>query len=516
MSFFRAIVTVGGMTGLSRITGFMRDTFAANMIGAGPVADAFFVALRFPSLFRSLFAEGAFSAAFVPLYAKAKAEGGAAEALQFSGAALSVLSAILLPFVAVMVIFMPQAIHILAPGFENRPEVLELAINYSRITFPYLYLVSVVALLAGVLNSNKRFAPGAAAPIAFNLFMIAGLALSPFLNGEPGLFMAIAVTLSGFAQWLWMHLHCRALGVAPPFTLPRLTPRVKELFARIGPGALGAGATQINIALSTVLASILPTGAVSHLFYADRLNQLPLGIIGIAIATTLLPVLSARVQAEDKDGIKHFTTRAFELGFILGLPAAIGLGLAATPIVHVLFEHGAFTASDTEQTAAALTAYVIGVLPFILIKIVSALFFAHHDTRTPMRMAIAAVILNIALATVLIRIMGHVGIALATSAATWANFLMLLRALHKKKMLLVDSALLPRLLRTFASAALMAAALYFGQEWAMKALDAGGKLSDIGVLFAYLAGAGSLYLLALQLTGALRLHELLALARREK
>lgn len=515
MSFLKAVITVGGMTVLSRITGFMRDTVAANVIGAGPVADAFFVALRLPSLFRSLFAEGAFSAAFVPLYAKAKTEGGEAEALRFSAEALSMLSVILLPLIAIMIVSMPQAIQVLAPGFKDRPDVLELAIQYSRITFPYLLLVSIVAFLAGILNSNKRFAPGAAAPIAFNLFMMAGVGLAVFAQGEPGLYMAWGVTLSGFAQWLWMYLHCKAMGVAPPVVLPRLTPRVKQLFKRIGPGALGAGATQINIAISTILASLLPTGSVSYLFYADRLNQLPLGVIGIAIATTLLPVLSLQVQKGDEQGIRHYTTRAFEVGFILGLPAALGLGLSAHMIVHVLFEHGAFTATDTHKTAIALAAYVVGILPFILIKIVSAIFFAHHDTRTPVYTAIAAVVLNVALALALIRYLGHMGIALATAIATWANFIMLLRALVKKKLLLVNPELPLRLLRTIFSAVIMCAVLMLGQKMAESVVDAGGKFNDVLVLIAYLGSAFIVYFLALHTTGAMRFKELVALLKRE-
>jgi putative peptidoglycan lipid II flippase len=515
MSLFRSILTVGGMTVISRISGFVRDTLAANMIGAGPVSDAFFVALRLPSLFRSLFAEGAFSAAFVPLYAKARQEGGQVEATRFAGEAMSALFAVLAPFVALIILFMPQAIGVLAPGFGDAPEVLQRAITYSRITFPYLLLISIVALLAGVLNSNRKFAPGAAAPIAFNLFMIVALLLSARTGGEPGIYMAVAVTLSGVAQWLWMLQHCRAMGIAPSALWPRFTPRVKELFGRMGPGALGAGAAQINIALSTVLASLLPTGSVSYLFYADRLNQLPLGIIGIALATTLLPFLSSRVQAGDTGGMRHAITRSLEFGLILGLPAAIGLGIAAHEIVRVLFQHGAFTAQDTANTSAALTAYVAGIVPFILIKIFAAISFAHHDTKTPVRTALIAVAVNIIAALLLIRPLGFVGIALATAIATWVNLILLMVSLHRKNLLLIDPSAMPRLVKIALAAAVMAGLLLLGQGPVEGMLDHAGKGLEVLILAGYLGGALLIYLLGLALTKAVTKQELVALLKKE-
>ncbi|NDE90667.1 MAG: murein biosynthesis integral membrane protein MurJ [Alphaproteobacteria bacterium] len=516
MSFTKNILTVSGMTLLSRLSGFVRDTMAANVLGAGPVSDAFFVALRVPNLFRSLFAEGAFSAAFVPLYSKAKIEGGQEEANEFAGRALSVLMAVLLPFTVIMILLMPWAMLVLAPGFHSRPEVYDLAVTYARITFPYLMLVSGAALLASVLNSNHRFSPGAAAPIAFNVMMIIALLLSPVIDVEPGLCMAYAVPLSALVQWIWLAGHCRKMGISPAQLWPKLTTRVKELFVRIGPGAIGAGASQINLAMSTILASLLPTGSVSWLFYADRLNQLPLGIIGIAIATTLLPILSQRVQSNDVDGARHYTTRALEFGMILGLPAAIGLGLAANEIVEVLFEHGAFTAMDTVNTAAALSAYVFGILPFILIKILSTIFFAHHDTKTPVKTAIISVVLNILFAMGLLKIMGHVGVALATSIASWANVLMLAYALWRAKLLKLDHSFAPHMFKIALSAACMALFLV-GVQGALDAqLLQSSKVMDVALLGAYLVGAGIVYAAALQLTGAMRLKDLVVIIKKEK
>lgn len=515
MSFIKSILTVSGMTLLSRLSGFVRDTMVANIIGAGPVSDAFFVALRVPNLFRSLFAEGAFSAAFVPLYSKAKAEGGQGEANTFAGQALSVLMAVLLPFTVIMMLIMPWAMFVLAPGFHARPEVYELAVNYARITFPYLMLVSGAALLASVLNSNHKFGPGAAAPIAFNLVMIAALVLSPMIHVEPGLAMAYAVPLSAVIQWIWLAGHCKKMGVSPAMLLPKLSVRVKELFVRIGPGAIGAGATQINIAVSTILASLLPTGSVSWLFYADRLNQLPLGIIGIAIATTLLPVLSRRVQSNDVDGARHYTTRSLEFGMILGLPAAIGLGMAAKVIVEVLFQHGAFTALDTANTSAALIAYVIGIVPFILIKILSTIFFSHHDTKTPVKTAIISVVLNILLAMGLLQIMGHVGVALATSIASFANVLMLLYALKRSKLLSLDASFMPHMLKIAFCAGCMALFLWGAAGTIDTYLHMGAKWLDVMILGAYLGSACLVYVVALQLTGAMTIKDVMKMIKRE-
>lgn len=508
MNFAKAVATVSSMTILSRISGFVRDTLSANILGAGPVADAFFVALRIPNLFRSLFAEGAFSAAFVPLYAKAKKEGGEALAKVFSGEALAILSAVLVPFTIAMILVMPWAMHVFAPGFENRPATYDLAVLYAQITFPYLFLVSGVALLTGVLNSNHAFAPGAAAPVAFNLIAIFALMIARPLKQDPGLMLAIAVPVSGVIQWLWMKWHCKKLGVDPPLLAPKLSPLVKNLFKNVGPGALGAGAAQVNLAMSTILASLLPTGSVSYLFYADRLNQLPLGIVGIAISSTLLPILSARVQKEDKNGVRHYTTRALEFGLVLGLPAALGLSFSALPIITVLFQHGAFKEMDSHGTALALAAYSIGVVPFILVKVLSSLFFAHHDTRTPVRVAILSVVSNIILSLALLYPLGHVGIALATSIAAWINGIFLTLALKRANFLILQQDFMLRMLRIIGSAAVMGAALYFAAPVAMDYIKGHGKFEQIGVLSLYLLAATFLYMVALLATKAVSIKEI--------
>ena len=395
MSFARSLFTVSGLTVLSRVAGFVRDTLTATFLGAGPVADAFFVAQRLPNLFRSLFAEGAFSAAFVPLYTTEKERHGQEAAQRFAAHALALLLSALIPFSIIVMLFMPKLMLLLAPGFSSEPEKYKLAVNFSTITFPYLALISVTALQTGVLNAQGRFGPGAAAPIAFNLVLIAALYLSRIMGWDVGYALSWAVTISGAVQMLWLMISCRRAKVSLPLMLPQLGEASSKLFRRIGPGAVGAGAAQINLLVSTILASTLPTGAVSYLFYADRLNQLPLGIVGIAVATTLLPLLSRHIEAGRTEQARHYTSRAVEFCLLLGLPATIGLSVAAQPIIQTLFEHGAFTHEDAVRTAQALAAYSLGIPAFLLVKAFAAGFFARHDTKTPVQIAMIAMLVNV-------------------------------------------------------------------------------------------------------------------------
>ncbi|MDD3183365.1 MAG: murein biosynthesis integral membrane protein MurJ [Alphaproteobacteria bacterium] len=447
MSFARALFTVSGFTLLSRIAGFVRDTLTATFLGAGFAADAFFVAQRLPNLFRSLFAEGAFSAAFVPLYASEKEKQGEEAAQKFAGEALSLLIAILTPFSVLVVLGMPWVIRMMAPGFHDEPEKFALAVHYSRITFPYLLLISITALQSGVLNARGRFGPGAAAPIMLNIVMIISLYLTTFFNWNVGETLAWATTISGGAQATWLVMSCYRARASIPLVWPHMTQACRRLFKQIGPGAVGAGATQINLLLTTILASMLPTGAVSYLYYADRLNQLPLGIIGIAVATTLLPILSRHEANGDVIKVRHYMSRAVQFCLVLGLPAMIGLGLAAQPIIQTLFQHGAFTHEDAIQTSQALSAYALGIPGFLLAKIFASRFFAQHDTKTPVRIAILCMATNVVLALLLLGLLGHIGMALATSIATWVNAGLLYLSLKKRGQQIADDELkksLPR------------------------------------------------------------------------
>jgi len=426
MALLRSVATVGSFTLVSRVLGFIRDILTAAILGAGPVADAFFVAQRLPNLFRSLFAEGAFSAAFVPLAAGALTEGGKPAAREFAEEAFAGLFAALLVFVVLGEILMPWVMRAIAPGFAAEPEKFALAVELTRITFPYLLFISLTALQGGLLNAVDRFAAPAATPILLNLFLIAALLLMARFQWYGGHALALALTLSGIAQFFWLMASCARAGVALRLRWPRLTPRVRETLRIMGPGVLGAGVTQLNLLISTALASLLPGGSVSYLYYADRLNQLPLGVVGIAVGTAILPPLARQVRGGDAAGAAATQNRGVELALLLTLPAAAGLIVLAQPILAVLFQRGAFDRTATAATAAALIAYAAGLPAFVLVKVLAPGFFAQRNTATPVRVAAAAVALNLGLTLILMQFLAHVGVAIALSVAGWTQALALL------------------------------------------------------------------------------------------
>ncbi len=426
MALLRSVATVGSYTLVSRAFGFIRDILTAAILGAGPIADAFFVAQRLPNLFRSLFAEGAFGAAFVPLASAALAEGGKPAAREFAEEAYAVLFAALLGFVLLAEIFMPWAMWAIAPGFTAEPGKFDLVVDLTRITFPYLLFISLTALQGGLLNAVERFAAPAATPILLNLFLIAALLLTARFGWQAGYALAWALSAAGVAQFFWLMASCVRAGVGLSLHRPRLTRRVRETLRIMAPGVLGAGVTQINLVISTVLASLLPGGSVSYLYYADRLNQLPLGVVGIAIGTAILPPLSRQVRLGDSAGAAATQNRGVELALLLTLPAAAALIVLARPILAVLFERGAFGPEETAATAAALAAYAAGLPAFVLVKVLAPGFYAHRNTATPVRVAVAAVALNFVLTVGLMQILAHVGVAIALSVSGWMQAVTLL------------------------------------------------------------------------------------------
>jgi putative peptidoglycan lipid II flippase len=487
MALLRSVATVGGYTMLSRVLGFVRDMLTAALLGAGPVTDAFFVALRLPNLFRSLFAEGAFSAAFVPLFAGLIAKEGRPVARRFAEDALAALLTALLIFLVIGEITTPWLLRILAPGFAADPEKFALTITLTRITFPYLLFISLVALQGGVLNSVERFAAMAVTPTLLNLFLIAALTLVHPVSGAT---LAWAVAAAGFAQFLWLMFSCHQAGMALSLPRPRLSPGVRRLVRLMAPGIFGAGATQLNLVISTAIASLLPTGAVSYLYYADRLNQLPLGVVGFAVGTAILPPLSRQVRLGDHAGALETQNRGLELAFLLTLPAAVALGVAARPILEVLFERGAFGPIETAATAAALAAYAAGLPAFVLIKVMAPAFFARQDTVTPVKIAFAAIAVNIVLTTSLglATPLAHVGVALATSAAGWVNALLLIFMLHRRGQFVLDQRARTRLPRMLAAALGMGVLLVAIEPLLRPALAGGLALRLAGL--AILVGAG--------------------------
>jgi putative peptidoglycan lipid II flippase len=516
MALLRSVATVGSYTLLSRIFGFARDILTAAVLGAGPVADAFFVAQRLPNLFRSLFAEGAFSAAFVPLFAGTMAEHGKEAARIFAEDALAVLLAALLGFVLLGEIFMPAVVRVIAPGFDAEPGKFALTVSLARITFPYLLFIALVALQGGVLNSVDRFAAAAATPILLNLFLITALLLMHRFGWRGGRALAWAISAAGLAQFLWLMFSCARAGLALRLPWPpRLTPGVRRTLAVMAPSTLGAGVTQLNLLISTALASLLPSGSVSYLYYADRLNQLPLGVVGIAVGTAILPSLSRQVRLGRRGEAIATQNRGLELALFLTLPSAVALVVLAQPLMAVLFQRGAFGPADTAATAAALSAYAAGLPAFVLVKVLAPAFFARHDTATPVKVAVAAVLVNLSLTLVLMQFLAHVGIALATTAAGWVNAITLLALLIKRRHFGFDRRARRNLPRIGAAALAMGAVLMLLRIALAPTLATGAAALRIGALAALIgAGLAAFALFALAL-GVVSRRDLLGRLRRQ-
>jgi len=505
MSLLRNFATVGGATALSRALGFGRDILMAAALGTGPVADAFFVAFRFPNLFRRLFAEGAFNSAFVPLFGRALEEGGVDEARRFGSEALSALLTILLILIAIAEIAMPILMYALAPGFADDPQKFDLAILLTRIAFPYLALASLLALFSGALNARGRFAIAAFAPALLNAVFIAALAIvltAGYAETEnAGLVLSWATLVGGVAQLVTVIWAARRAGIGLRIAWPKLTPRVRRLGRLALPGALAGGVTQINIVVGTIIASLAP-GAVSYLYYADRVYQLPLGIVGIAIGVVLLPELTRQLRGGNTESATHTQNRALEFAMALTLPAAIALVVIAEPIIQVLFQRGAFAAADTAATASALVAFAAGLPAFVLIKVLQPGFFAREDTKTPMWFAAVSVIVNVAGSLALFPSFEHVGIAIATSVAGYVNAGLLGLALWRRKALEIDTAARRRVPLILLAALLMGAALYFGADLVDDLLVHESGWVRVGGLTIMVSAGTVLFAVLVQVTGA--------------
>ncbi len=448
MHLYKSIATVGGFTFLSRITGFMRDALIAGILGVSGLTDAFFVAFKLPNFFRRFFAEGAFNAAFVPLFSGVLVSSGPIAARLYGEKIFALLFFGLTGFVFLFENMMPSAVFLFAPGFETTPERFDLAVTLSRITFPYIMFISLASLFSGILNSMGKFAAPAGTPIILNLTMIAALLMALFEGISPGQGLAWAVFFAGIFQLVWLWVSCHFHGMSIRLVLPKLTPETKSLI-RLGiPGAISAGVIQVNLFMDMIFASWLPTGAISYLFYADRLNQLPLGVIGIAISTALLPELSKHVKTGNHQEAHSIQNRALEFALAITLPAAVGLIVLGSPLVALLFERGAFTTLDAQSTGYTLSAFAVGLPAYVLVKILSTQFFAHQDTKTPMKVAIAAVALNFILNCLFIGPLSYVGLALATALSAWFNALTLGTLLFLREWIILDTRMkgvLPRL-----------------------------------------------------------------------
>ena len=467
MRLLKSTAIIGSLTLVSRLLGLVRDVLIARFLGAGLVSDAFFTAFKLPNVFRRMFAEGAFNAAFVPLYARRIEEEGELAADEFAKEAMAALFVLVAGIVILFELTMPWSLSIIGYGLDKAVDPAigispyYLAVIYAQITMPYLIFMSMTALFSGVLNTRNHFALAAAVPIVLNLFMISALfaaGLQGWGQKLIGYFLAAAITLSGFVQMALVIWGCEKAGVKIGFKRPRLTPGVKRLVILGVPGLLSAGITQINLLVSHSIAT-MEKSAASWLTYADRLYQLPLGMIGIAMGVALLPALSRRLRAGDQIGARTTLNRAIEIAAFLTLPAAFALAVIPQFLIGGLFERGAFTAETTEQVALALRMFAYGLPAFVLLKILTPAFFAREDTKTPMIFAGVSAFINVTLGVYLFFTNGFYGLALATSVAAWVNVVCLAWLLLKDESFTPDMRLLSRLPRIVLASAVMAVAL---------------------------------------------------------
>jgi putative peptidoglycan lipid II flippase len=518
MSILRSAAKVGGYTTISRVLGFVRDQLIAFTLGTGAVADAFFIAQRFPNLFRTLFAEGAFNSAFVPLFAK-KIEGeGKDAAHQFANDVFSVLLTWILFFTCLCMALMPWLIYLIAWGFKGTPEKLALTVGLTQLCFPYLLFMSLTALQGGVMNSLNKYTAAAAAPILLNVVLILSNAVAWYLgtgnSATTGYIFAAGVTLSGVAQYALLALACNRAGMSLIPKWPKLTPDVKQVIKRSLPGIVSGGVMQINLLIATSIASSLPH-ANSYLYYADRLYQLPLGVIGVAIGVVLLPSLSRLLRSGQHEAAMDTKNRALEFSLFLTLPATAALMTISGPILHTVFEHGAFKAADTLAVTPAVVAFAVGLPAYSLTKVFQPGFYAREDTRTPMQFAIVSVFVNIVASFVLSHYFGHVGIAMATSLAAWTNALQLYFRLRKLEHFNFDQRSKQRLPLIVLSTFVMAMILLIFSWSLEKGFTEGSHFltSSLALLFLIIAGIGS-YFATAHLTGAFRISELKAALKR--
>lgn len=480
------IFTVGGFTLLSRVTGFARDIMLAAILGAGPLADAFFVALRLPNHFRAIFAEGAFNAAFVPAYAHVHGERGEAAARLFGNRIFTLLFASQVVLLVVAWLFMPQVISLLAPGFGDEPTQRQLAIDLTRITFPYLLLITLVTLYGGILNVMQRFASAAAAPIFLNLSMMLTLALAAFFPNA-GYAAAWGVLLAGILEFLLLAADARRAGALPAFAPFKLDEDVRAFFRALGPATVGSMGTQIALFADTIIATFLAAGALSALYYADRLNQLPIGVIGIAIGTVLLPEMSRRLTANDHAGALAAQRRAFEFTLVLSIPFVAAFLTVPNAIMRAMFARGAFTKADAAAAGATLAAYAIGLIPFVLIRSAVATFYARKDTATPVKAALTGVAVNVALKIVLVGSLAQIGLALATAVGAWINLVLVVLFAVRRGYLVFDRAFLISLGKFAGAGVVLAAGLWLAERWSVPLLAGMATLRDeaaLGILIA--------------------------------
>ncbi len=486
------ILTVGGFTLVSRITGFARDIVLAAVLGAGPAADAFFVALRLPNHFRAIFAEGAFNAAFIPAYARIREQNGVVRAGLFADRIFTLLLASQVVLLAIALIFTPTVIDLLAPGFAKDPGRYALAVDLTRITFPYLLLITLVTFYGGILNALQRFAAAAAAPMLLNLSIVVALLLAAFFP-TAGHAAAWGVLVAGVLEFLLVAGAAAREGAWATFRWPQLDADVRSFFRALGPATVGSAGVQMALFADTIIASFLPAGALSALYYADRLNQLPIGVIGIAAGTVILPEMSRRIAAGDHAGAANAQNRAIEFTLLLSLPCLAAFFIIPELLMRALFMRGAFTAADAIAAGRTLAAYAVGLLPFVLIRSTVATFFARGDTATPVKAALIAAAVNIAFKFLLMGPLAQVGLALATSIGAWINLGLVIWFAHRAGHASIDARLRQSAVKLAAAGLAVAVFLWLCQAPVAHLFDDWHRLRDLATLTVLAGVAAVIY-----------------------
>ena len=515
MNLYRAIGSIGGLTMVSRVLGFARDMIGSRVLGASHANDAFNLAFLLPNIFRRLFAEGAFSSGFVPLFSRRLAAGGHEDAQAFSNEILAVFMPALLLVTIVFEIFMPGVLLLVVPEYGNVPGKLELAIELTRWTFPYLLFISLVALLSGVLNSLTRFAVAAFAPALLNIALIIALLVAPPDNIETVRYMAIAVLLGGIAQFLLCWVAVRQAGVRLHFGRPRMTPAVRELVVLILPATAAAGVYQISQLFYAYFSAKLGEGALTKLSYADRLNQLPLSIIGTALGVAILPAISQAIAKGEDTEAADVQARAFDLSMLLTLPATLALMVASGPIIGALYQGGEYTIEAARVTGNILAILVTGLPAYVLVKVLTPNFYARKDVRTPVRIAMGVLAAGIVANFILIPYMGIYSLATVTSASAWVNFGLLFVILHARGQFRMPAWLVSRVGKQLLAAVAMGASLY-AVKIAAGDLFFGGVLERIVGLGALVGIGAIVYFAVAWMIGGMDRQAIAALRRRAK
>ena len=525
MSLLKNVGTIGGLTMVSRIAGMARAMIFSRVLGANAVTDAWFQAFIIPNVFRRLFAEGAFSAAFVPMFSKRlhgpeNMEQGLEDARSFSNAVLSVFLPVLIALCALFELAMPGVIWVLADKPVD-PQNFAIAVDFARIMFPYIVLVSLVTLFTGMLNSVSRFAPGASFPIILNLVLIGALLGGEWLIDNRGYDMvevtygvAWAVTFGGVIQLAWLYYWSRVEGFRPRLMWPKITPEVKRLSIIALPAAIGGGAYQINTLVQLYFLNQIGSGSVSYMNYADRLNQLPLGIIGIALSTAILPTLSRFVGSKNTEGADRIQSDAIELSMLLTIPAAVALAICATPFVTMIFQGGRFDLADAAATGEVLAALVLGLPAFVLVKVLVPNFYARSDTRTPVYAAFISLTVFVALNFAVMTEYGVVGVAYASVVGAWINVIFLYIVLVKRGYYAIPLPLVGRIARQLVAAAAMGAALWFARDLLTGWFSA-GLFARLGALLALVAAAAVVYFGVAFAVGAIDRQRIAALTKKK-